>query len=293
MIAKIKHVAFMSHNAPRLCRFYECLFGLTRARADTSPASEEEFAKRFGNPLLSTKRVAKPYDGTVIAGDGNVGVAFLRRRPGYPAGIDHFGIEVDDLARVFSRYKEKYPAVGFVKRPSNRPFASFSSHDPEGHLFDLSQPGLDNVRGVWAEGDREQGRHIKHLTIRSINPAALARFYVDVFELKEEEKALEDPNYYLSDGKVTLILTPWKIEDYHDAEHRGPGLDHVGFKVESMEMFKKDFDILTTVDPEWMMPKAPNQAAEHDVVLRLLAACRYGRHQLSDPDGNFLDVTDQ
>lgn len=47
MIAKIKHVAFMSHNAPRLCRFYECLFGLTRARADTSPASEEEFAKRL------------------------------------------------------------------------------------------------------------------------------------------------------------------------------------------------------------------------------------------------------
>jgi hypothetical protein len=46
MIAKIKHVAFMSHNAPRLCRFYECLFGLTRARADISPSSEEEFAKR-------------------------------------------------------------------------------------------------------------------------------------------------------------------------------------------------------------------------------------------------------
>ena len=109
MIAKIKHVAFMSHNAPRLFRFYECLFGLTRARADTSPASEEEFAKRFGNPLLSTKRVAKPYDATVIAGDGNVGVAFLRRRPGYPAGIDHFGIEVDDLDRVFSRYKENIP----------------------------------------------------------------------------------------------------------------------------------------------------------------------------------------
>ncbi len=88
MKALIKHVAFMSHNAPRLCRFYECLFGLTRARADTSPASEEEFAKRFGNPLLSTKRVAKPYDATVIAGDGNVGVAFLRRgRDTPPASI--------------------------------------------------------------------------------------------------------------------------------------------------------------------------------------------------------------
>jgi hypothetical protein len=152
---------------------------------------------------------------------------------------------------------------------------------------------MQNVRGVWTESAREQDRFIKHLTIRSINPAALAQFYVDVFEFKEEEKALEDPNYYLTDGTVTLILTPWKIEDYHDAEHRGPGLDHVGFKVESLETFKKDFEILTTVDPEWMTPKAPSSGTEHDVVLRLLAACRYGRHQLSDPDGNFIDVSDR
>ncbi|MGZ9262705.1 MAG: ABC transporter substrate-binding protein [Candidatus Binatia bacterium] len=32
---------------------------------------------------------------------------------------------------------------------------------------------------------------------------------------------------------------------------------------------------------------------EHHVVLRLLEACRYGRHQLSDPDGNFIDVSDK
>jgi hypothetical protein len=131
------------------------------------------------------------------------------------------------------------------------------------------------------------------LTIRAINPAALAQFYVDVFEFKEEEKALKDPNFYLTDGNVTLVLTPWKIEDYHDAEHRGPGLDHVGFKVESVETFQKDFEILTTVDPEWMAPKAPNATGEHNVVLRLLEACRYGRHQLSDPDGNFIDVSDR
>jgi hypothetical protein len=34
-------------------------------------------------------------------------------------------------------------------------------------------------------------------------------------------------------------------------------------------------------------------AAEHDVVLRLLSACRYGQHQLAEPDGNFIDVNDQ
>jgi hypothetical protein len=42
-----------------------------------------------------------------------------------------------------------------------------------------------------------------------------------------------------------------------------------------------------------MAPKAPNATGEHNVVLRLLQACRYGRHQLSDPDGNFIDVSDK
>ena len=36
---------------------------------------------RFGYPLLSTKRAAKPYDSTVIAGDGNIGVAFRAQGP--------------------------------------------------------------------------------------------------------------------------------------------------------------------------------------------------------------------
>ncbi len=37
-------------------------------------------------------------------------------------------------------------------------------------IFDLSQPGLNNVRGVWAESEREQNRYVKHLTIRAIRP---------------------------------------------------------------------------------------------------------------------------
>ncbi len=290
MNSKIKHVAIMSQNAPRLSRFYEYLFALNSARAYKSTAAEDEAAKKFGFPELRSKRVAKPYDATVIVTDGNIGLAFLRRRPGYPGGIDHFGIEVDDMDTVCARMKEQYPTVGMVKRPSNRPFATFSSHDPEGHLYDLTQPEMTNVRGVWKEESRQQERYIKHVTIRSMNPAALAKFYIDVFEFKEEPKALEDPNYYLSDGKVTLVLTPWKIQDYHGTEHRGPGLDHLGFKVESVEGFKQDLATLTGVDPEWMSPKTPILPSENEVVMSLLASCRYGQHQLCDPEGNLLDV---
>jgi len=39
---------------------------------------------------------------------------------------------------------------------------------------------------------------------------------------KQEEKALEDPNFYLTDGTVTMILAPCKIEDYLGTEHKRP-----------------------------------------------------------------------
>ncbi|HEY7163339.1 MAG TPA: VOC family protein [Candidatus Binatia bacterium] len=292
MASRIKHIGIMSQNAPRLFKFYECLFDLRKAASEASPSLEAEHARSFGYPVLASKRVASPFDRTIIASDGNIGVAFNRRRPGYAGGLDHFGIQVDELDGTFARIKEKYPSVGVVKRPSNRPFADYSTHDPEGNIFDLMQPGKSNAKGVWLDGDRENQRWIKHVTIRAMNPEALAKFYIDVYEFKEEEKALEDPNFYLTDGKVTFVIAPWKIQDYYGTEHKGPGMDHIGFKVENLAAFKNDVEILSKADPEWLAPKSPNLESEYNVVLGLMQACRYGRHQLPDPEGNFIDVSE-
>ena len=51
-------------------------------------------------------------------------------------------------------------------------------------------------------------------------------------------------------------------------------------------------DTVTTVDPEWLSPKTPILPSENEVVMRLLASCRYGQHQLNDPEGNLLDVSE-
>jgi predicted enzyme related to lactoylglutathione lyase len=291
MASKFKHIGIMSQNAPRLFKFYECLFDFRKSSAESSPDSEAEYAKAFGYTVLGSKRVATPFDRTIIASDGNIGVAFNRRRPGYNGGLDHFGIEVDDLEETFDRIK-KYPTIDIVKRPSNRPFADYSTHDPEGHIFDLMQPGKKDVKGVWLDPNRKQERSIKHFTMRVMNPEALAEFYMDVYGFKEEEKALEDPNFYVTDGTVTLVLTPWKIKDYLGTEHKAPGMDHVGFKVENLEAFKKDVETLRTVDPEWLAPKSPNLKEEYNVVLGLLQSCRHGKHQLPDPEGNLIDVSE-
>ena len=88
---------------------------------------------------------------------------------------------------------------------------------------------------------------------------------------------------------MTLVLAPWKIQDYYGTERRGPGLDHIAFKVESVDAFKSDVEILTKTDPEWLAPKSPNLESEYNVVLGLQQRCRYGGHQLPDPEGTFID----
>src|ERR1700690_428375 len=54
-------------------------------------------------------------------------------------GDGYFGIEGEDLDKVRAKVAKKYPDIEIVKRPGNRPFASYSAHDPAGNYFDLSQ----------------------------------------------------------------------------------------------------------------------------------------------------------
>jgi catechol 2,3-dioxygenase-like lactoylglutathione lyase family enzyme len=144
---------------------------------------------------------------------------------------------------------------------------------------------------VYVEPGREQARRIHHLKLRVMNPSAIAAFYRDLFDLKEEEKALEDPNFYLTDGKVTLIVAPWKMSDYEGAGIDRPGLEHIGFKVESVEAVRKELAALREADPE-MRERTISSPPEAERRLSLIASCRYGDHQFSDPDGVFVDISD-
>ena len=92
---------------------------------------------------------------------------------------------------------------------------------------------------------------------------------------------------------MTLVLTPWKIEHYPEAEHRGPGFDHVGFKVENLATFKKDLETMISVDPANLAPRAPSNIPEQKIVMGLLQSCRYGQYHVPDPEGNYVDVAEQ
>jgi predicted enzyme related to lactoylglutathione lyase len=274
MLSRIQHAAIVSENFAREARFYEAVFGMKRSK----PGSAEE-----------EKAIRNNY--AVSITDGYVGVTVIGRKPGYIPGLHHFGVDVDDVNEAIRRIKKNYPAVAVLKRPSNRPFATYGAHDPEGNYFDLTQEGMSNRRDVYIEQERKQARRIHHIKLRVMNPSNIAGFFRDSFDLREEEKALEDPNYYLTDGKVTLIIAPWKMSDFEGAGIDRPGIEHIGFKVENVEAVKNDLAALRKTYPEMNEPIV-SVAEEGERRLALIASCRYGQHQFSSPDGVFVDITE-
>ncbi len=265
MFAQMKHMAIVSSNVNLEGDFYRDVFGLKRSGL-----------ARAG--------------GAVVVRDGYVGLNLNPRAPGRQAGFDHFGFEVQDVELVFSRLKENYPSVHVLKRPGNRPFAGISTHDPAGNVFDLSQQGMENRRDLYVEGDEQMPRRVGHIALRVLEPDKIAEFYRTVFELTELEKPGDDPNHYLSDGKVTLAIFPWQIADFAGSGIERPALDHIGFKVESMAAFKADWakhaSKYTAADDR------PEKNPEREVRQKLFAKCCFGQFQMSDPDGVLIDVAE-
>lgn len=266
MFAKIKHMATVSENYPLVGKFYEAVFKMR-----TSERSRPESA--------------------VTVGDGYVGLNINPRRAGRQAGFDHFGFEVDDVETVFSRFKSKYPLVRVLNRPSNRPFAGISTHDPAGNVFDLSQKGMENRTDVYEDGDWQQTRTISHFALRTVMPEALAQFYMDVFELRPTEKPAGDKNFYLSDGRVTMMIMPWEITDYDKTGIERPALDHLGFRVENLEAFKEGLAALTTKNHR-LSPSPVGSGPEGEARLELFKKCPFGKYHMADPDGVLIDVSD-
>jgi catechol-2,3-dioxygenase len=153
---------------------------------------------------------------------------------------------------------------------------------------------MENRTDAYVEADHQQKRHVKHIALRAVEPAGLAKFYRDVFELTEMEKPADDRNFYLSDGTVVFVIMPWDITDFAGTGIERPALDHIGFKVESVDALKSE---LQKVKRE-RAALAPNPIGaeagpEGEARLNLFAKCPLGQFHMSDPDGVLIDVSDR
>ena len=80
---------------------------------------------------------------------------------------------------------------------------------------------------------------IKHIALSTQDVDATAKFYIDVFGMKEIAK-IDAPGargYYLSDGDLNLAILNFKNDAVAGVE-RGKGwsgIHHIGFQVESLD----------------------------------------------------------
>jgi catechol 2,3-dioxygenase-like lactoylglutathione lyase family enzyme len=264
MAAKLNHIAIATDHYAINGRFYQALFGL-------KPSSKPRPAR------------------SVVLGDGYVGMNCIPRRDGRYAGLDHFGIEVDDLADTIARIENFDPNLSAVKRPPIRPFAAYSAHDPDANVFDLSQKSLGTQKDVYAENDWVQPRFVSHIALRTRHAERCAEFYAAVFGFEPVDR--KDGNFYLHDGRVTLMIIPWKLADYYGQDPARTGLDHIGFTVESIEQVKKDMDFLIGENPH-MHGRPLGYGSEGEARLALFKKCPLGHFHLADIEGVYIDVAE-
>ena len=80
---------------------------------------------------------------------------------------------------------------------------------------------------------------IKHIAIATQDADKTAKYYTDVFGLKEIAK-LDSPNasgYYLSDGNINLAILNFKNDQVTGPEYgkEYSGIHHIGFQVDSLD----------------------------------------------------------
>ena len=112
-----------------------------------------------------------------------------------------------------------------------------------------------------------------------------------MFELSPLNKAKDDPNYYLSDGRMTLSIMQWKLDDYLDGDPQRLGPDHIGFSVESIDGLKADLEDLTCQNPH-MRIRALGYGTEGQSRLNLFKRCPLGSFHITDIEGVYIDVTE-
>lgn len=265
MFAKLNHLALISDNYAAQAVFYRALFGLKSASTAENEAS------------------------AMAMGDGYLGMQIIPRFPGRQAGIDHFGVQVDDIETVRSRVAKKWPEIEITQRPGNRPFAAYGIHDPAGTYFDLSQKGLKNRGQVYEKPAWDQERVFSHFALRAVQPERLAEFYAEVFELT---LTTEGESFRLSDGRITFVILPWRISDFLGSGIEKPALDHIGFEVESLEAMQQDLAAFSSRNPS-MRPKVLGGFAEGLARKKLFERTGLGQHYMADLDGILLAVRER
>ena len=110
---------------------------------------------------------------------------------------------------------------------------------------------------------------IRHLAIYARDPAAMARYYEKVFDMKIVHTSPNGENFFISDGYITMAQLKHRLEGSAPV-----GLNHFGFHVENHDVIRQRTRECGLEEPR----KRPSDRS-------------FAEFRACDPEGNFFDVS--
>ena len=85
---------------------------------------------------------------------------------------------------------------------------------------------------------------------------------------------------------------PWSVELFAGMSIKRPGPDHIGIKVKNLEAFKAEEKRISDKNT-FLGPRVLGGSPESEVRRQVFANAALGTYQMADPDGNWIDITDE
>jgi catechol 2,3-dioxygenase-like lactoylglutathione lyase family enzyme len=249
MSGRLRYLAFMTHKPDELSDFYVRHLGL--------------------------EELARSNQGDVSLTDGFFNLTFLKPRddilePDQTLGLHHVGLQVDNMDRVTTRYKDINPRGEIIEERGGPHFGELRLYDPEARPVTLSTGDF----GVGGE-DRRLPR-VAHIAFNALDPTGIMQFYELLFGFCEldtsfERRSQERKNRFMGDGTTNLAIHPFYNGAPEGHEYRF-GVNHFGFLVSDMEAKLDSFS------KEIEVAKRPDSRP-------------YAEYRLQDPEGNRFDLS--
>jgi len=224
---------------------------------------------------LGLEELARSNQGDVSLTDGFFNLTFLKPRddilePDQTLGLHHVGLQVDNMDRVTTRYKDINPRGEIIEERGGPHFGELRLYDPEARPVTLSTGDF----GVGGE-DRRLPR-VAHIAFNALDPTGIMQFYELLFGFCEldtsfERRNQERKNRFMGDGTTNLAIHPFYNGAPEGHEYRF-GVNHFGFLVSDMDAKLDSFS------REIEVAKRPDSRP-------------YAEYRLQDPEGNRFDLS--
>ena len=207
-MAKIRHVAFMINDTPKLRDFYQKGFGCEQCYENPASGAIMVMDGTFNLALLKIREGESDVVGTHRADGGEAD-----QKP----GINHFGFVVDSVDEILERVGSD---LKHGQNPQDGRPAEMRVEDPWGNKFDLS------ARGYFG---REEVRlpAVRQVVLQVDRPNEVADFYKENLELNEEGRA-PDGSVYLGDGLIHMALLQEGLTSK-------PGIQYIGIQIDDWD----------------------------------------------------------